>query len=111
MLFKREEFHYDKDEDVIGAGGFGVVFRSRLVARDETVALKVLNLPRQLNKRHVCVCKWSCSPCLSAMSVCLSQAGSSLRGRGPRLTGLRCVCIDLRLTDVCDLNNRLGNQC
>ena len=71
MLFKREEFHYDKDEDVIGAGGFGVVFRSRLVARDETVALKVLNLPRQLNKRHVCVCKWSCSPCLSTMSVCL----------------------------------------
>ena len=55
-LFKINDFEYNEGDDIIGSGTFGCVFRCRLKASGETVALKVLSVPQRLKKRYVSYC-------------------------------------------------------
>ena len=50
-LFYAADLQYDIDDDWLGAGAFGEVFRCRLPPSGEVVAVKVLNSPRRLKER------------------------------------------------------------
>ena len=53
-VFRRNCFEYSEDEDLLGSGSFGSVYRCRLTTSLETstVALKVLSLPQRLKERY-----------------------------------------------------------
>lgn len=50
-IFGRDELIYNDDDDMIGSGGFGVVYRCKIQSSSEVVALKVLTTPYKLKKR------------------------------------------------------------
>ena len=51
--FKRENFQFDRDsdDDFLGAGSFGVVFKATIIGTGQVVALKILNTSARLQKR------------------------------------------------------------
>lgn len=56
-IFKRKEIVYDEDKDVLGSGGFGVVYRCRLANSRELAAIKRLTTPYRLKDRYTIIVK------------------------------------------------------
>ena len=49
-IFQKETFIYNNEDDFVGAGEFGEVFRTELTNSGEIVALKLLNTPQRLKQ-------------------------------------------------------------
>lgn len=52
-LFQLDSFAYNEEDDFLGSGAFGSVFRCRLTTTGEIVALKKLYTPQRLKQRCV----------------------------------------------------------
>ena len=50
-LFSSSDLHYHVDDDFLGSGAFGEVYRCRLPVTGEVVAVKILYSPRRLRDR------------------------------------------------------------
>ena len=51
ILFQLDNFEYDRQNDWLGAGTFGNVFRCRLKDSGKQVAVKMLSSQRRLKRR------------------------------------------------------------
>ncbi|XP_062519667.1 ankyrin repeat and protein kinase domain-containing protein 1-like isoform X2 [Corticium candelabrum] len=82
--FKRENFQFDRDsdDDFLGAGSFGVVFKATIIGTGQVVALKILNTSARLQKSDKeQVQREACIMC-------------SLRDQHVNIVGLLGVCLE-----------------